>query len=377
MPTFRTDEVLAEIRECLELGWTGLGYKTLTFEDAWREYTELPHAHFVNSATAGLHVAIRLLKDAHGWRDRDEVITTPLTFVSTNHVLLYEGLVPVFADVDSSLCLDPSSVEERITPRTRAVVYVGMGGNAGQLSALADLCRDRGLRLVLDAAHMAGTSLAGRHVGHESDVAVFSFQAVKNLPTADSGMVCFADATLDREARKWTWLGISKDTYARTLEPGTYRWRYDVEHVGFKYHGNAVLAAMGIVGLRYLDEDNAYRRVLARWYDEALEGVQGIERVPTHPDCIPSRHLYQVLVEHRDEVMAELNRHRIFPGVHYQDNTRYGMYAAGRGTCPVAARASERVISLPLHLRMTQDDVLRVAHGLKVASAEATATMGA
>jgi dTDP-4-amino-4,6-dideoxygalactose transaminase len=376
VPTFRTDEVLAEIRECLDRGWTGLGYKTVSFEEAWCEYTGLPNAHFVNSATAGLHLAVRLLKDTYGWRDQDEVITTPLTFVSTNHVLLYENLMPVFADVDSSLCLDPASIEERITRRTRAVMFVGMGGNSGRLSAVAALCRERGLRLVLDAAHMAGTRLAGHHVGPESDVAVFSFQAVKNLPTADSGMVCFADPELDREARKWTWLGISKDTYTRTLEPGTYRWRYDVEHVGFKYHGNAVLAAMGLVGLRYLDEDNAYRRRLADWYDEDTEGLSGVEGVPIGPECMPSRHLYQVLVEHRDKVMAGLNRRGVYPGVHYQDNTHYRMYAHGRGTCPVAARASERVISLPLHLRLTKDSVLHVTRALREAIHEATAATG-
>src|SRR5262245_50201992 len=124
VPTFRIEETLAEIRECLEKGWTGLGYKTLQFEDAWRRYTGLPHAHFLNSATAGLHLAVRLLKERRGWADGDEVISTPLTFVSTNHAILYAGLQVVFADVDEHLCLDPASVAERISPRTRAVMFV-------------------------------------------------------------------------------------------------------------------------------------------------------------------------------------------------------------------------------------------------------------
>src|SRR5262249_19609134 len=158
-----------------------------------------------------------------------------------------------------------------ITARTRAVMFVGMGGNTGQLPAVARLCRERGLKLILDAAHMAGTRWQGRHVGKEADVAVFSFQAVKNLPTADAGMICFAKATLDAEVRKWTWLGISKDTYTRTLGEGAYKWRYDVEHEGFKYHGNSIMAAIGLVALQYLDQDNAYRRQVAAWYDEMLK----------------------------------------------------------------------------------------------------------
>ncbi len=373
VPTFRIEECLAEVRECLEKGWTGLGYKTVAFEEAWRRYTGLAHAHFLGSATAGLHLAMKLLKEAGGWQPGDEVITTPLTFVSTNHAILYEELRPVFADVDETLCLDPASVEARITPRTRAVCFVGMGGNPGRYADVRALCAERGLRLVLDASHMAGTWIDGRHAGADADVTVFSFQAVKNLPTADSGMISFADPALDVEVRKWTWLGINKDTYARTLGGGTYKWLYDVEHVGFKYHGNSIMAGIGLVGLKYLEEDNAHRRQLCAWYDEELAGETAVERVPMTPGVVPSRHLYQVLVDHRDEVMVGLNRRQVFPGVHYRDNTLYAMYAEASGSCPRARRASDRLISLPLHLRMGRAEVRRVAAALRGAVAEAIA----
>jgi dTDP-4-amino-4,6-dideoxygalactose transaminase len=365
VPTFRIEECLAEIRECLEKGWTGLGYKTLQFEEAWRHYTGLPHAHFVNSATAGLHLAVKLLKEQNDWQDGDEIISTSLTFVSTNHVILYERLRPVFADIDEYLCLDPQSVRERITPRTRAVLFVGMGGNTGQYQAIAQFCRERGLKVILDASHMAGTRLHGVQVGGEADVAVFSFQAVKNLPTADSGMVCFSDPHLDAEARKWTWLGINKDTYSRTLSQGTYKWYYDVEHEGYKYHGNSIMAAMALVQLRYLDQDNAYRRQLAKWYDALLADEPRIERIPVATGCESAHHLYQVMVDRRDEVMLALNDNKIYPGVHYRDNSEYRMYAYARGTCPQTARASDRLISLPLHLRLDYTALGTVADVLK------------
>jgi dTDP-4-amino-4,6-dideoxygalactose transaminase len=370
VPTFRVDECLAEIRECLEKGWTGLGFKTTQFEDAWKAYTLLPHAHFLNSATAGLHLAVRLLKERFRWRDGDEIISTPLTFVSTNHAILYERLQPVFADVDEYLCLDPASVTERITPRTRAVIFVGLGGNTGRLDAIVRLCRDRGLKVILDAAHMSGTRLHGRHVGTEGDVSVFSFHAVKNLPTADAGMICFNDEDFDAAVRHWTWLGIDKDTYSRTLGDSPYKWYYQVEHVGFKYHGNSIMAAMALVSLTYLDADNAYRRQLAAWYDEELAGVSEIERVPTSPGCESSRHLYQVLVERRDEVMVALNQRQVYPGVHYRDNMSYEMYAQ-QPPCPVAARASQRVISLPMHLQIEHADVQRICHGLRAVASSA------
>lgn len=365
VPTFRVEETLAEIRECLEKGWTGLGFKTIAFEEAWKRYTGLPHAHFLNSATAGLHLAVCLLKEKYGWREGDEIISSPLTFVSTNHAILYEGLCPVFADVDEYLCLDPISVATRLTPRTRAVLFVGMGGNRGQLDEIVRLCRERGLRLILDAAHMAGTRWHGRHVGGEADVAVFSFQAVKNLPTADAGMICFTDAELDAEVRKWTWLGIDKDTYSRTVGGGTYKWHYDVVYEGFKYHGNSIMAAIGLVALKYLDQDNAYRRQVAAWYDTLLG--EEIQRVPVAPGCESSRHLYQVLVENRDQVMLALHEHQIYPGVHYRDNTLYRMYAYAKDTCPRSLDASNRLISLPLHLRLSYADACRVSEALKQA----------
>jgi dTDP-4-amino-4,6-dideoxygalactose transaminase len=284
VPTFRIDEVLAEIRECLEKGWTGLGYKTVEIEERWREHTGLAHAHFLASASAGLHLAVRLLKEERGWKDGDEIITTPLTFVSTNHAIVYERLRPVFADVDEYLCLDPASVAERISPRTRAVMFVGMGGNTGHWEAVRDLARSRGLATILDAAHMAGTWIDGKHAGRDADVAVFSFQAVKNLPTADAGMVCFADSPLDQEVRKWAWMGINKDTYSRSLSGGDYKWLYDVEHPGFKYHGNSIMAAMALVGLRYVEEDNAFRRKLA-----IRCGAQGESKRCRWPPAAPAR----------------------------------------------------------------------------------------
>ena len=156
-PYFRKEEILQEIGECLDKGWTGMGYKTLEFENKWCDYTGLPHSHFLSSNTVGLHLAIKILKEENGWNDGDEIITTPLTFVSTNHAILYENLTPVFSDVDEYLCLDPESVLEKITNRTKAVLFVGIGGNPGNLNEIEEICRQKDLRLILDAAHMAGT----------------------------------------------------------------------------------------------------------------------------------------------------------------------------------------------------------------------------
>jgi dTDP-4-amino-4,6-dideoxygalactose transaminase len=365
VPHFRVDECLEQIRECLEKGWTGLGFKTIEFEKAWGDYTGLPHSHFLSSNTVGLHLALHLYRTKLGWSEGDEIITTPLTFVSSNHAILYEGLKPVFADVDDSLCLDPDDIERKITPRTRAVMFVGIGGNVGRYDEVVALCRRRGLVLILDAAHMAGTRVSGKHVGADADCVVFSFQAVKNLPTADSGMICFSEADDDARARRLTWLGINKDTYTRTTTQGTYKWMYNVEEVGFKYHGNSIMAGIGLVQLKYLDQDNAYRRQLAAWYTEDLSGEARVRVVAHSPRCESSRHLFQIRVTNRDDMMVALNEAQVFPGVHYRDNTVYPMYAHGRGTCPNAAKASSEILSLPMHMGVTRAEVAHIAATVK------------
>jgi len=363
-PKYRKDEIFKHLSECIDANWTGLGFKTVEFEERWKEHTEFENAHFINSNTSGLHLALNILKEANKWKDGDEIITTPLTFVSTNHSILYENLKPVFADVDETLCLDPISVERNITKRTRAVLFVGIGGSTGQYNKILHICRKYKLKLILDAAHMAGTKvdkhelgtiLYDSQVGWDADVSIFSFQAVKNLPTADSGMICFKNEDYDILARKMSWLGIDKDTYSRSTSRGTYKWDYDVPAVGFKYHGNSIMASFGLVGLEYLDVDNQYRRELAEFYDELLKEEYKVVTVPQNTP-LSARHLYQIKVDKRDEIMTNLNNYNIFPGVHYKDNTLYSMFSYGYGKCPNAHAASEQLITLPLHCHMDKKD---------------------
>ena len=366
-PKYRTEEVLEEIRECLEVGWTGLGFKTEKFEQSWKEYSGFSNAHFVASNTVGLQISLKVLKDANKWKDEDEIITTPLTFVSSNHAILYNNLKPIFADVDDQLCLDPKSVESLITHKTKAIMFVGIGGNIGQYKKIKSICDKHGLKLILDAAHMAGTKVNNTHAGIDADVTIFSFQSVKNLPTADGGMICFQSKDYDVLARKLSWLGIDKDTFNRTNSKGSYKWDYDVIDLGFKAHGNSIMASMGLVALKYLDEDNARRREICEIYNKGFINEDLIIPVLHSSECESSRHLYQIRVPNRNEVMEYLNANEIFPGVHYKDNTEYQLYSEGKGKCPNAHKLSEEVISLPLHMFLTEEDIQKVINVIKKA----------
>lgn len=245
-------------------------------------------------------------------------------------------------------------------------MFVGIGGNVGQFSKIVEICEKHKLKLILDAAHMSGTFMnVGlgeknfvEHVSKLSDVCVFSFQAVKNLPTSDSGMICFNNQDYDALARKLSWLGIDKDTYNRTTDKGTYKWEYDLIDVGYKYHGNSISASMGIVGLKYLEDDNKRRREISKMYEE---NIQDIESVKMSSETFKSsRHLFQVKVNNRNKIMEYLNTQGIYPGVHYRDNTKYDVYNYGLGTCPYSLDVSEKLISLPLHINLSNEDVYYV-----------------
>lgn len=375
---FDVDACLEQIRECLEKGWTGMGFKTVEFEEAWKKYTGLKNAYFINSNTAGLYLAFDVLKEKYGWQDGDEVITTPCTFISTNHAITKSRLKAVFADVDDTLCLDPESVKAHITDKTKAVIFVGFGGNTGRLKDVVKICKDNNLKLVLDAAHMSGTRYEdGTTPGSngDADIIVYSFQAVKNLPTGDSGMICCYDDELDAIVRKKAWLGINKDTFSRSVsKEGAYKWKYDVEYVGDKYNGNAIMGAIALAQLPHLDEDNEYRRKLASEYTKAFSKHSELIKLVTVPeDCISSRHLFQIMIEDRDGLLTYLNQNQVFPGVHYIANTDYRMYEYAKGTCPNAEYASNHILSLPMHLGVSLEDARMISDlVIKYVTGEAT-----
>ena len=362
-PKFHIDECLAQVRECLEKGWTGSGFKTAEFEAKWKEYTGHKNACYLNSNTSGLHLAVNILKRRYGWQDGDEIISTPITFVSTNHAIMYENLKPCFADVDEYLCLDPVDVEKKINEKTRAIAFVGYGGRVGQLDKIIALCKKYGLRLILDAAHMSGTRVNCVMPGTWEGVAVtvYSYPAVKNLPTGDSGMICFADDELDAQCRKVSWMGINKDTYARTSSEGTYKWNYGVDYLGYKYNGNAIMAAIALAQLPYLDEENARRREIAAMYDKAFAGNPKIHIIPAPYPEECSFHIYEIAVPDREALLSELARNDIYGGVHYRDNTEFSMYTYAQGTCPHAHEISQHIITMPLHMYLTDEDVEKIA----------------
>jgi perosamine synthetase len=347
IPVFRPSYGEAEfqaVREVMASGWVGLGPKTAEFEKKFAEYLGVKHAIALCSGTAALHLAMVVA----GLKKGDEVITTPITFVSTNHAILYVGAKPVFADVEAETAnIDPKSIRKRLTKKTRAIVIVHYGGRPCKMDEIEAIAKERNLILIEDAAHGCGGEHRGRKLGAIGQLGCFSFHAVKNLATGEGGAIVTNDDATAARLRKLRWLGITKDTWSRESTT-QYSWYYEVVEVGFKYHMNDIPAAIGLVQLSRLAEMNARRTQWAGRYDEALKDLAWIQRPIVEPNTKPDWHNYVIQTDHRDDLNVYLAERGIATGVHYIPNNHYEMYKKCRGKTPVSERVWKRLLTLPL-----------------------------
>ncbi|MCX6428475.1 MAG: DegT/DnrJ/EryC1/StrS aminotransferase family protein [Actinobacteria bacterium] len=362
-PYFRIDECLNEIRGTLEKGWTGQGFLTEDFEKAWARAVNRENCLMLNSASSALHLALEALKINRGWSDDSEIISTPLTFVATNHAIFWSGLVPVLVDVDDDLCLSPEALLENINEKTKAVMFVAIGGGIGRIEEIKSICDEKGIALILDASHGSGSMNLNEPIGTGCDAICYSFQAVKNLPTGDSGALSMLHSEEHDLAKKLSWLGISESTFSRS-KSGGYKWEYDVDHVGYKYNANAIMAAVALVSLKYLDEDNEKRRNIARKYQEAIQSDNRIEVIQQSNSNESSRHLFQVYVKDRSKVASAFLVNQIGMGVHYRSNCEYKMYSQFKKSTTNASRLSEGILTLPMFIEITDEEQSKVIETL-------------
>jgi perosamine synthetase len=352
---FMDDQEIEAVAQVLRSGWIGLGPKTAEFERAFAAFLGAPFAVGLNSATAALDMAVRLLGINHG----DEVIVPTMTFVSTAHAVAYNLATPIFADVDpDTLAIDLDDVARRITPRTRAIVPVHYGGRPVDMDRLRQVAGD--IPLIEDAAHACGAEYKGRKAGTLGDLACFSFHAVKNLAMGDGGALVTRDQALMERAKRLRWLGIDRGTWDRTGADRSYWWQYYVDEVGLKCHMNDIMAAIGLVQLRKLPDTNARRRQIAEMYTAGLHDLSWLKTPPMDtPDSQSSWHIYCIQVEARDDLNVYLQEKEIGTGVHYSPIHLYACYG-NRPSLPIAESLFKRILSLPMHPGLTDDDVDRI-----------------
>ncbi|MGD0035716.1 MAG: DegT/DnrJ/EryC1/StrS family aminotransferase [Bacteroidota bacterium] len=366
IPVFKPNygnEELEALKEPFSTGWIGLGPKTKEFESKFASYIGCKHAIGVNSATAALHLAMKVM----GVEDR-EVITTSMTFISTNHAILYNNAVPVFCDIEpDSLNIDTTKIESLITNKTKAIVVVHYGGYAVDLDPVLEIAKNHNLKLVEDAAHAAGGEYKGKKLGSIGDIGCFSFHAVKNLACGEGGMITTNDDKIDKLLRRLRWMGITKDTYSRDADTHKgYSWYYDVAELGFKCHMNDIPAAIGIVQLRKLEKSNARRAELVARYNDQLAGVGDVE-LPICKSYMtkPAYHNYVIKSSYRDKLNEYLKEKGISTGVHYYPNHLYDMYKPYYRHLPVTETIWKKLLTLPLFPDLTNDQQDSIIDGIK------------
>jgi perosamine synthetase len=354
IPVFKPthDETeLRYLREVIESGWWGMGPKTARFEELFATFVGVKHAVGVSSATAALHLAMKVV----GIEGR-EVITTPMTFVSTNHAILYNGGIPMFCDIEEdTLNLDVTKVEELVTPRTKAIVCVHYGGHACDMDALMDIAGRHKLAVIEDSAHGSGGRYRGRMLGSIGDLGCFSFHAVKNIATGDGGMVTLNDDDCDRRLRELRWLGITKDTFERD-SGGRYSWYYNAIDLGYKYQMNDIMAALGLAQLEKLAKTNARRAEIARFYMRELAGVGDIRLPAFRPYAESAHHNFVIRTGHRGALNEYLKEQGIATSVHYYPNHLYEMYRSYYRELPVTERVWKQLLTLPLFPDLTDEE---------------------
>tara|TARA_R110002094_G_scaffold19389_4_gene30968 strand:+ start:2948 stop:4099 length:1152 start_codon:yes stop_codon:yes gene_type:complete len=352
------DEVVRSMKD----GWLGTGPKAAEFERLVASYKGVPHAVGLNSCTAGLHLACVVL----GLEPGDEIITTPMTFCATINAIIHAGATPVLADVDPvSMNIDPESVRQAITERTKAILPVHFGGRSCAMDELMAIARQHNLKVIEDCAHAIETEYRGQKAGTIGDLGVLSFYSTKNIITGEGGMVLTRDAALAQRTKMMGLHGMSSDAWKRFSDDG-YR-HYDVEEIGFKYNMMDLQAAIGMHQIQRVEAYWQRRLLIWQRYLDAFQNMPLQTPAPIPEDERHGLHLFPVLVDAanagitRDDMLLALHKQNIGTGVHYRAIPDFKVYRERFGwrseDHPHAKAIGDQTLSLPLSAKLTDQDV--------------------
>lgn len=354
---------IAAVVDVLRGDWLTQGSMVDNFEKAVAEYVGVKYAVAFNSGTSALHGAMF----AAGVKKGDEVITSPVTFVSTSNSAVYLGAKPVFVDIDvNTYCIDINKIEDAITPQVKVIAPVDLAGYPVDLREIRKIAAKHDLIIIEDAAHAFGAERYGRKVGLEADMTMFSFHPVKHITTGEGGIIVTDNAEFYEKLRLFRSHGITKDPMVLSKIDGP--WYYEMQSLGYNYRITDIQCALGISQLKKLDSFVQRRNEIARMYDDAFTGNSNIVTppVPLWADSLHGYHIYPVLVEEYDRksLYLKLRDAGIFTQVHYipvhlQPYYREN-FAYSDGDFPVAEKYYQKELTIPMYPKMTDDDVERV-----------------
>jgi dTDP-4-amino-4,6-dideoxygalactose transaminase len=369
-------EEIDEVADTLNSGWLTTGPKTARFEKAFAEMVGAPHALAVNSGTAGLHLAL----EAIGVGPGDKVVTSPYTFTASAEVIRYLGADPIFVDIDANTFnLDPEKLERCLSSlgdsdAVKAIIPVHFGGQACEMAAIMGLARERGLKVIEDAAHALPCRTNGEMIGAVGDVTVFSFYVTKPLATGEGGMITTGSDELARRIKVMRLHGINHDVWDRYTS-NKPKWFYEVVAPGFKYNMTDITAAIGIHQLTKVKRFQERRQWIAEQYTRAFSDLPLRTPYLAEPQDVHSWHLYVIQLElemlkiTRDAFIEKMADKGVGTSVHFIPlhiqpywRDRYGFKPED---FPIAFDCYRRAVSLPIYSKMTDDDVGRVINTVR------------
>jgi dTDP-4-amino-4,6-dideoxygalactose transaminase len=366
-PPFVGEEEINEVVDTLRVGWITTGPKVKRFEEEFAAFVGSPAALALNSGTTALHVGLATL----GIGPDDTVIATPMTFCSSVHVIEQVGARPILVDVEpDTLNIDPNKIEDVLksaihNPQSaiRAVLPVHLYGQPCNMDAIMAIAQKYDLRVIEDAAHALPAKYNGQFIGSIGDLTAFSFYATKNITTGEGGMLTGPPGLIE-EARIWSLHGMSRDAWNRYSSEGS--WYYEVIRPGFKYNMPDISAAIGIQQLKKLPKFQARRREIVQRYNEAFSKFEELQIPVERADVEHAWHLYVIrlnlglLKVSRNQFIEELKARNIGTSVHFIPIHLHPYYRDKYNfkpdDFPVTFREYQRIVSLPLYPKMTDQD---------------------
>ncbi|MBL7196663.1 MAG: DegT/DnrJ/EryC1/StrS family aminotransferase [Candidatus Omnitrophica bacterium] len=343
--------VIKELSKVLKTRWIGQGPKVEELERKFKNMYKLPYVVTTNNCTAAIHLSLILA----GVKDGDEVITTPMTCSATNIPILYCRGKAVFVDIqEDTLNIDPRSIEQKITEKTKAIIAVHWAGYPCDMDEILKIAKRHNLCVIEDAAHALGAYYHGRRIGSIGDYTCFSFQAIKQITSADGGILTVQTEDDYKRAKLLRWYGID-----RTFIGDIY-WKYQIKEIGYKYHMNDVTATILITQLDELSKVLSRRKKIVQIYRENLNKVAGLELLESKDDRISGNWLFTIKVEDRKGFIEKLHQNQIESHMCHIRCDVYPIFGGERLNLPAMNKVEDKYVSIPLHTKLTDMDVKRV-----------------
>ena len=362
-----TQKELDNVKDAFDRSWIGLGPRVNEFEEKWAEFVGAKQAIGLNSATAALHLALKVFDFPKG----KKVLVPSLTFSATASAILYNDLIPVFVDSDPvTLGMDMEDMKNKYDKDCVAVMPVHYCGHPVPMDELVPWAREKGMKIIEDCAHTTGSKYKGKNLGTWGDIGCFSFEEKKLMTTGDGGMMVTNQPGLLKDAKAMRWVGIDKDNWKTSqsytqANKDAMHWFYEINVLGYKYNMNDLAASIGLGQLQRLHHMNSRRSEIIKKYIEGIKNIEGVEPLLPYQTDKYVYQMFGIRTGNRDDLMIHLKSQGVATGCHYTPLSLQPLFKPYAGDCSFIEKEHNKFITLPLHADLTDEEVEYVIDALR------------